>query len=116
MLRAAARGGADVALVCGGSDRHFSLEDAACAGRFVRHITRRLANAELGDAARASTILERKYGEELERVFGDSEHGRALANGGFGQDLQVCATLDAFPVLPIYTERQITKVGPDRER
>ena len=33
MLRAAARGGTDVAIVCSGRDRQFSLADAACAGR-----------------------------------------------------------------------------------
>lgn len=116
LLRAAARGGSDVALVCGGRDRHFSLEDAACAGRFVRHIARRLANAELGDAARACAILERKYGDELQRVFADSEHGRGLVAAGFSADLEICAQIDAFPVLPVYQDRQITKVGPERER
>lgn len=116
MLRAAARGGSDVALVCAGRDRHFSLEDAACAGRFVRHIARRLANAELGDAARACTTLERRYGDELQRAFHDSEHGRGLINAGFGDDLAACAQVDAFPVLPVYQDRQITKVGPERER
>jgi 2-phosphosulfolactate phosphatase len=116
MLRAAARGGTDIALVCGGRDRHFSLEDAACAGRFVRHITRRLANAEIGDAARSCSVLERKYGDELLRLFNDSEHGRALVAGGFERDLETCAQIDSFPVLPVYQERQITRVGPDRER
>lgn len=116
MLRAAARAGADVALVCAGRDRHTSLEDAACAGRFVRHITRRLANADIGDAARACTIIERRYGDDLQRLFGDSEHGRGLVAAGLGADLEVCAQVDAFPVLPVYQDRQITKVGPERER
>ena len=116
MLRTAARGGADVALVCSGHDRHFSLEDAACAGRFVRHITRRLANADVGDAAHACTLLERRYGDDLERLFGDSEHGRGLVAAGFGSDLDVCAKIDAYPVLPVYQDRQITKIGPERER
>lgn len=116
MLRSAARGGTDIALVCAGSDRHFALEDAACAGRYVRHVARRLANVELGDAARACAILERRYGDELARVFADAEHGRALADEGFADDLAVCGTLDAFPVVPIYQDRQITKLGPERER
>ena len=36
MLRAAARGGTDLAIVCAGRERQFSLEDAACAGRYAR--------------------------------------------------------------------------------
>ena len=39
MLRAALRGGTDVAIVCAGQEKHFSLEDSACAGLFVQHIT-----------------------------------------------------------------------------
>jgi 2-phosphosulfolactate phosphatase len=52
----------------------------------------------------------------LDRLFEDSEHGRALLDAGFGDDLAVCATVDAHPVIPIYQDRQITKLGPDRER
>src|SRR5215218_6632060 len=56
MLRAALRGGTEVAIICAGRDRHFSLEDAACAGRYVRHVTRRLANIHCNDAARAAMM------------------------------------------------------------
>ena len=37
-------------------------------------------------------------------------------NSGFAGDLALCATLDAYPVIPVYHDRQITKLGPDRER
>ena len=67
-------------------------------------------------AAGACAILERRYGDELARVFADAEHGRVLADDGFADDLTICGTLDAFPVLPIYQDRQITKLGPERER
>ena len=30
--------------------------------------------------------------------------------------LIVCANVDSHPVIPIYHDRQITKLGPDRER
>src|SRR5687768_18611956 len=39
MLRAAARE-SDILIVCAGDEGHFSLEDAACAGRYVRKIGR----------------------------------------------------------------------------
>ena len=116
MLRAAARGAADISIVCAGRDRQFALEDAACAGRFTRAVTRRLANVRLNDAAQACSFIDKRYGDRLDRLFEDSEHGRALAEAGFAEDLAVCANVDAHPVIPLYHDRQITKLGPDRER
>jgi 2-phosphosulfolactate phosphatase len=116
MLRAAARGGTDVSIVCSGRDRQFSLEDAACAGRYARHVARRLENAELNDAALACTMIDRRYGDNIMRLFNASEHGKSLVAAGFADDLTICAAVDSYPVIPIYHDRQITKLGPDRER
>jgi 2-phosphosulfolactate phosphatase len=116
MLRAALRGGADITLVCAGQDRQFALEDAACAGRYVYNISRRLADVELNDAALAASLIDRKYGDNLTRLFNTAAHGRALAAAGFEGDLAACAAVDSYPVIPIYQDRQITKLGPERER
>ncbi|MGQ0537651.1 MAG: 2-phosphosulfolactate phosphatase [Gemmatimonadaceae bacterium] len=115
-LRAAARAATDIAIVCAGRDRKFSLEDAACAGRFVRGVRQRLTAIELNDAARVAALLDRRYGADVPRLLRDSEHGRALADAGFARDLEVCAAVDSVPILPVYADRQITKVGPERER
>jgi 2-phosphosulfolactate phosphatase len=116
MLRAALRGGADITIVCAGQDRQFALEDAACAGRYVHHISRRLSGIDLNDAALAATLLDRKYGDNLIRLFNTAAHGRALAAAGFEGDLAACAAVDSYPVIPIYQDRLITKLGPERER
>ena len=116
MLRAAARSGTDVSIICAGRDRQFSLEDAACAGRYARYISRRMPEAAMNDAALASTMIDRRYGENLLRLFAESNHGRALANAGYDDDLVLCASVDAYPVIPVYSDLQITKLGPDRER
>jgi 2-phosphosulfolactate phosphatase len=116
MIRAAARGAADVSVICAGGGGQFSLEDTACAGRYIKGVIKRLANVRMNDAAYASILIEKKYGEHIDRLFADSSHGRALAEAGFAEDLGVCAQLDTFPVIPIYHDRQITKLGPDRER
>jgi 2-phosphosulfolactate phosphatase len=116
MLRAALRGGADITLVCAGQDRQFALEDAACAGRYVYNISRRLADVDLNDAALAASLIDRKYGDNLTRLFSTAAHGRALAAAGFEGDLTACAAVDSYPVIPIYQDRQITKLGPERER
>jgi 2-phosphosulfolactate phosphatase len=116
MLRAALRGGADVTLVCAGRERQFALEDAGCAGRYVYNMSQQLTDLELNDAAEASALIDRRFQDQLLRLFEASEHGRALLEAGFGDDLKACAAIDSFPVLPLYQDRQITKLGPDRER
>src|SRR5260221_278323 len=76
MLRSALRGGADISLVCAGQDRQFALEDAACAGRDVHLGSRPLATLERNDAARAATLIDRKYGDNLMRLFNTAADGR----------------------------------------
>lgn len=116
MLRAAARERIDLAFVCAGADRQFSLEDAVCAGRYVRSLGRRLSAASLNDAARAALTLEKKYGADLPKMFHAATHGRALVEAGFEDDLSACAAIDAHAVVPVYAERQVTRLGTDRGR
>ena len=115
LLRAATRSGADAVLVCAGSERHFSLEDAACAGRIAKLVAARPGTVALGDAALASILIDRRYATNLTRLFADSTHGKALTEAGFAGDLAVCAALDAYPVVPVYRDRQITLLA-HRER
>ncbi|HEY4954836.1 MAG TPA: 2-phosphosulfolactate phosphatase [Gemmatimonadaceae bacterium] len=116
MLGTAARANTDVAIVCAGDEGHFSLEDAACAGRYVRSISQRGQSVVCNDAASACELIDREYGDNIAKIFRDSSHGKALAEAGFDEDLVICAALDSHPVVPIYQERQITRLGPDRER
>jgi 2-phosphosulfolactate phosphatase len=115
MLRAAARSN-DISIVCAGTEGHFSFEDAACAGRYVRSITQASPSITMNDAARACALIDGRYGDNIAEIFKESSHGRALAEAGFGDDLLACAQLDTHPVVPIYQDRQITRLGPDRER
>jgi len=116
MLRTALRGGADITLVCAGQDRQFALEDAACAGRYVHAVSKRLPSLDTNDAAYAASLIDRKFGDNLSRLFNTAAHGRALAAAGFAEDLVACAAVDSYPVIPVYQDRQITMLGPDRER
>lgn len=111
VMRRALRRGADLAVICAGHEGRFSLEDAVCAGRFVRHATRRLTGVAHNDAALAAVQLHRKFGADVWRVFETSGHGQALAEAGFADDLVACATIDAYPVVPAYQDRQITRLA-----
>ena len=104
-VRSALRQGLDVDIICAGSKGNFSLEDTACAGRFVRFAMRRpgkMGPPVLNDAARAALLIEKNYGQDIARLFNDAEHGRTLRSAGFGDDLLACAAIDAHPVLAAY--------------
>jgi 2-phosphosulfolactate phosphatase len=115
MLRTALRGGTDITLLCAGRERQFALEDAGCAGRFVSNVAKRLVGLTMNDAAQTCALIDRRY-DEVVKLFEASEHGRALREAGFEDDLTACAEIDSYPVIPLYQDRQITKLGPDRER
>ena len=116
MMKVAASSNTDIAIICAGEEGSFTLEDAACAGRYVRAIPKRTDSVQVNDAASASVLIEKKYGDNIEKVFKESSHGQALAEAGFGDDLAAAAEVDSYPVVPIYQERQITKLGPERAR
>jgi 2-phosphosulfolactate phosphatase len=116
MLRTALRGGSDVTIVCAGRDRQFALEDAGCAGRYVASVTKKIAGLDMNDAAQTCAMIDKRFGEQIVKLFEASEHGRALHDAGFDDDLMACAAVDSYPVIPLYQDRQITKLGPDRER
>jgi 2-phosphosulfolactate phosphatase len=116
MMKLAARSNTDIAIICAGEEGSFTLEDAACAGRYVRAIPKRADKVIWNDAASASVLIERKYGDNIEKVFKESSHGQALESAGFGDDLTAAAEVDSYPVVPIWQDRQITKLGPERER
>jgi phosphosulfolactate phosphohydrolase-like enzyme len=82
----------------------------------VHQVSKRLTGIDVNDAALAASLIDRKYGDNLTRLFSTAAHGRALAAAGFEEDLAACAVVDSYPVIPIYQDRQITKLGPDRER
>jgi len=111
MLRAAVRSDTDVVILCSGHERRFTLEDAGCAGRYVRAIQKGLNGVATNDGATACALIDRKYGENIAKLLQDSQHGQALISAGFGDDLALCAGLDSFPVVPVYSDRQIVTLG-----
>ncbi len=116
LMKMASRTDTDITIICAAEEGVFSLEDAACAGRLVRGLPKRADSVVLNDAAYASVLVDRKYGDNIAKIFQDSSHGQALEAAGFGDDLTVAAAVDSYSVVPIYQDRQITKLGPERER
>lgn len=116
LMKLASNTGIDITIICAAEEGVFALEDAACAGRFARALPKRADAVVLNDAATASVLVDRKYGDNIAKIFQDSSHGKELKAAGFGDDLVTAAAVDSYSVVPIYQDRQITKIGPDRER
>ncbi len=69
LMKVAASSNTDIAIICAGEEGGFTLEDAACAGRYVRAIPKRTDSVQVNDAASASVLIEKKYGDNIEKVF-----------------------------------------------
>lgn len=108
-LQAALGAGSPVAIVCAASEGSPSLEDSACAGRFVQQLRAAFPELAINDAAQMCVLLAEKYGDDMVALFADAEHGRALNGAGFGKDLHACATVDLYPVLAEYCQRAIVR-------
>lgn len=91
----------DFTILCAGKENAFSMEDAVCAGRILNILSAgRAASLELNDSAVAAMMLDKSHGKSLLKMLKNSEHGRYLASIGMGEDLDLCAAIDAVPVLP----------------
>jgi 2-phosphosulfolactate phosphatase len=89
--------GADVTVVCSGTDGRFALEDAYAAGRIVE----RLAGAR-SDAAQAAACLAAAY-EDPRVPLAESADGAVLRASGQGGDITFCAGESVLAVVPRVT-------------
>jgi 2-phosphosulfolactate phosphatase len=93
----------NVEIICAGRNNFFSLEDTVCAGKLVAKIISVNPEVELNDSVYAALALNEKYGQDLLRMFKQSEHGKLLIDNGFEEDLNYCAQLNVFDIIPRYT-------------
>ena len=93
----------NVEIICAGRNNFFSLEDTVCAGKLVAEIISMNPEVELNDSVYAALALNEKYGQDLLRMFKQSEHGKLLIDNGFEEDLNYCAQLNVFDIIPRYT-------------
>ncbi|MEX0912324.1 MAG: 2-phosphosulfolactate phosphatase [Gemmatimonadota bacterium] len=99
---------AEPALLCAGREKHFSLEDAACAGEFAaRLMDERPGDWVLNDGARAAVALAREFGTGSD-LFELTAGGRSILDAGLQDDLDFCAQTDVRDIVPVFQERNIT--------
>lgn len=106
------RTGAEPVFLCAGRERHFALEDAACAGEFAaRLMALRPGDWVLNDGARAALVLAREFGTGVS-MFELSAGGRGILDADLSEDLPFCAQIDSHDIVPIFHERSITLLQP----
>src|SRR5690606_35519437 len=99
---------AEPVLVCAGRDKHFALEDAACAGLLAsRLMEARPGEWTLNDGAQAALALAREFPPE-EALFRRTASGRTVESAGLEADLEFCARVDTHDIVPVLHERTIT--------
>jgi len=103
-LEAAHRLATGLTIVCSGTalGTAFALEDFFCAGALVEEALRFSGEApELGDGAIAALRVYESFARDARAAFAAAEHGRTLAALGFTDDLDFCARVDTFAVVPL---------------
>ena len=100
-------GVADLVIVCSGRENRFSLDDALCAGVLVQTLEKGLEEGlELNDAGRVVRDLASKYTVDAD-FLRSTAAGQALVKVGLEGDLDLCASLDRYSLVPEMRERRI---------
>jgi 2-phosphosulfolactate phosphatase len=102
----------DPVLLCAGRERHFAIEDAACAGELAARVMEaRPGEWELNDGAHAALMMAREFGIGVP-LFRIAAGGRSIVEAGLDADLEFCARIDSHDVVPVLQERNITLAQP----
>lgn len=95
--------GKDVLIVCAGTDRMFSLEDALCAGLMVELLREEEStNGILTDSAYAALLMYTQAKDALAVVARNSRNGQRLCLLGHENDVDYCLQLNMLNIVPEY--------------
>ncbi len=113
-LRAA---GGEALIVCAGRDGRVSAEDALCAGLLVETLVNEGplipdgdSEAQLGDGAIAALALARAHSPVEVAFLRNTAAGRALEKIGREGDIELCAQVDSNSEIPVFRDRQVTRL------
>jgi 2-phosphosulfolactate phosphatase len=102
--------GADrVVVLCAGREGRFTLDDALCAGHFVRNV-QRTHECVLNDASQAATAWA-GFRKPTRKFLETTEGGRALVEIGLGEDLDICAETDRHDIVAEMRDQAIVRLG-----
>lgn len=105
----------ELLILCAGKENEFCIEDSLCAGALISGLKQQAAEEEfqLSDGAHASLMMWESKKFNLYEELRYSDHGKVLAELGFDADIEVCATLDKYPVVPVLKDSSTLKLWLD---
>ena len=89
--------GETVMILCSGSGNNFNYEDFYGAGCYVDHFSRRMANIDLSDAARAARDLFRNA--RLPDALLECRVGAMMVKRGLRREVEYACRVDSLPVV-----------------
>jgi 2-phosphosulfolactate phosphatase len=101
----------DIVIVCSGTDREFTLEDATVAGLYVEAITGFAGPWEMPHLTDSAIACRRlwHYEPNLLRGLMEGAHARTLGDRGFGEDVGYSVSIDTLNNVPtLVTEHEIS--------
>lgn len=107
VCRQAKQYGKDVLIVCSGTNRVFSLEDALCAGLLVENLLS-YGNVVLTDAAFGAALMYKHAQTQLAEVARNSRNGMRLCGLERTQDIEYCLLIDRIECVPEFRSGMIT--------
>ena len=102
------RGSCDIAIVCAGTESHFSLDDGLCAGMIIELLKQR-TEVETDDLG---LLLHRFYNESKDNLFGALSgcyHLKRLFTLGFYDDIKFCLETNCIQTVPVLKDGKIVR-------
>lgn len=97
----------DIIIVCAGTDRQFSLEDALGAGAMVERLS---TVCEASDAALGVALMYKAAKEDLSTIVANSKNGKRLVELQYLEDLRYCLQENILSTVPIYKNGKIVAI------
>ncbi len=96
-----------IVVVCAGMEGLFSLDDAVCAGALVQRIRAAAeVDVELNDAAMGAVEMALTFRVNAD-FLASTSNGQHLVDIGLREDLEICAEIDRYSVVPEMDDRVI---------
>ena len=102
------RGSRDIAIVCAGTESHFSLDDGLCAGMIIE-LLKQQTEVKTDDLG---LLLHRFYNESKDNLFGALSgcyHLKRLFMLGFYDDIKFCLETNCVQTVPVLKDGKIVR-------
>lgn len=97
-----------LAILCSGKNDRFALEDAVCGGMLIDRFLNRINDkVTLNDGARASLLLYKEFGSNINQLLNECDHGKYIKEIDMEADLPICAQDSTLNIVPILKDGKL---------